>query len=137
MARLKLFLACFAALLIAIAATPTAKAESPTEFYQVVGYDHVDRTPGPLGVYIMPAVVSKRFVVYNEENFAEQTVVYHFIDADGELWIIDEVYLATMCEVPLEAGQQVQIVMCPNGTVDDFTDDYFLDVFVCEDPVDD
>ena len=96
-------------------------------------YDHVDRSVGPFGWYIAPAQVTDKFLMQDYENPNETVVVYHFTDADGQLWIIDETYLAEMCEVPLEVGQEVQIVMDANGTPDDFYDDFFHDVFVCYD----
>lgn len=95
-------------------------------------YNHVDRSVGAFGWYIAPAQVTDVFLMQDYENPNETITVYHFTDADGELWIIDETYLVQLCEVPLEVGQEVQLLMNANGT-DDFTDDYFQDVFVCYD----
>lgn len=77
------------------------------------------------------------FLMQDYKNPDETVAVYHFTDADGEMWIIDETYLAEMCEVPLEVGQEVQLLMNANGTPNDFYDDYFQDVFICNPPCED
>lgn len=126
---------------IVFISTPAKAAEVEDEYTNLCEtcieysgtYDHVDRSVGAFGWYIAPAQVTDKFLMQDYENPNKTVVVYHFTDADGELWIIDETYLAEMCEVPLEVGQEVQIVMDANGTPDDFYDDFFHDVFVCYD----
>lgn len=126
---------------IVFISTPAKAAENEDEYTNLCEtcieytgtYDHVDRSVGPFGYYIAPAQVTDKFLMQDYENPNETVVVYHFTDADGQLWIIDETYLAEMCEVPLEVGQEVQIVMDANGTPDDFYDDFFYDMFVCYD----
>lgn len=126
---------------IVFISTPAKAAENEDEYANLCetcveytgSYNHVDRSVGAFGWYIAPAQVTDKFLMQDYENPDETVVVYHFTDADGQLWIIDETYLAEMCEVPLEVGQEVQIVMDANGTPDDFYDDFFHDVFVCYD----
>ena len=126
---------------IVFISTPAKAAENEDEYTNLCEtcieytgtYDHVDRSVGAFGWYIAPAQVTDKFLMQDYENPNETVVVYHFTDADGQLWIIDETYLAEMCEVPLEVGQEVQIVMDANGTPDDFYDDFFYDMFVCYD----
>lgn len=126
---------------IVFISTPAKAAEAEDEYTNLCEtcieysgtYDHVDRSVGAFGWYIAPAQVTDKFLMQEYENPDETVVVYHFTDADGELWVIDETYLAELCEVPLEVGQEVQIVMDANGTPDDWTDDYFHDIFVCYD----
>lgn len=124
---------------IVFISTPAKAAENEDEYTNLCetcieytgSYDHVDRSVGAFGWYIAPAQVTDKFLMQDYENPDETVAVYHFTDADGQLWIIDEIYLAEMCEVPLEVGQEVQIVMDANGTPDDFYDDFFHDMFVC------
>lgn len=126
---------------IVFISTPAKAAENEDEYTNLCEtcieytgtYGHVDRSVGAFGWYIAPAQVTDKFLMQDYGNPDETVIVYHFTDADGQLWIIDETYLAKMCEVPLEVGQEVQIVMDANGTPDDFYDDFFHDVFVCYD----
>lgn len=126
-----IFFLLFAAVALATVKADAAECERCCEY--TGNYTCVDRTVGVFGYYIAPAQVTDAFLMQDYENPDETITVYHFTDADGELWIIDETYLAEMCEVPLEVGQEVQIVMDANETPDDFYDDFFHDVFVCYD----
>ena len=126
-----IFFLTFAAVALATVKADAAECE---RCYEYTGnYTCVDRTVGAFGYYIAPAQVTDVFLMQEYENLDETIVVYHFTDADGEMWIIDETYLSQLCEVPLEVGQEVQLLMNANNTPDDFYDDYFQDVFVCYD----
>ena len=130
-----IFFLLFAAVALATVKADAAECERCCEY--TGSYTNVDRTVGAFGYYIAPAQVTDKFLMQDYENPDETVIVYHFTDADGEMWIIDETYLAEMSEVPLEIGQEVQLLMNANGTPNDFYDDCFQDVFICYPPCED
>lgn len=130
-----IFFLLFAAVALATVKVDAAECERCCEY--TGSYTCVDRTVGAFVWYIAPAQVTDAFLMQDYENPDKTVVVYHFTDADDELWIIDETYLFQLCEVPLEVGQEVQLLMNANGTPEDFYDDYFQDVFICNPPCED
>ena len=85
---------------------------------------NVDRTPGSLGLYIMPATVTQYATFPNHPG----RVWIIFTDADGEGWTATDDFAGGLPEI----GRVVTLVMDANGTPDDFTDDQIDGVLWCD-----